>query len=187
MGPSGSGKSTLLQLLAGILRPTAGDVRIAGKRLSSLSARKLAMLRLCDIGFVFQFGELLPELSLQENVELPALFAGARRQVSRQAARELLDLVGLAKERNRFAHEVSGGQLQRAAVARALIQQPAVVLADEPTGALDGEAAEEVLHLLLDTATARGAAVVVVSHAEGVARLCDHVARLARCTLVNEP
>lgn len=186
MGPSGSGKSTLLQLLAGILNPTAGDVYVAGVRLGSLNARKLAMLRLHEIGFVFQSGELLPELSLQENVELPALFAGARRQTARQGAQELLDLVGLADVRHRLVHEVSGGQVQRAAVARALIQQPAVVLADEPTGALDGEAAEEVLRLLLDAATARGAAVVMVTHAEDVARRCDHVVRLERGTLVND-
>jgi putative ABC transport system ATP-binding protein len=185
MGRSGSGKSTLLQLLAGILSPTFGDVIVAGERLRLLNARKLAELRLHSIGFVFQSGELIPELTLQENVELPALFAGARRNASRHVAQELLEIVGLANERSRFVHEVSGGQLQRAAVARALVQQPAVVLADEPTGALDAEAADEVLHLLLDLAPARGAGVVVVTHAKAVADRCDYLVQLRQGALVR--
>lgn len=180
MGASGSGKSTLLQLLAGILQPSSGEVTLGEQAFSSLPERQRSGVRLREFGFVFQFGELLPELTLRENVELPLLFLGQRRADARTAAAELLSTVGLSKEMNRYVHQVSGGQQQRAALARALVHRPAFVLADEPTGSLDEETASEVLDLLLGVAPEYGGSVVVVTHAPAVARRCTQVLVLRR-------
>ncbi len=164
MGPSGSGKSTLLHLLAGLLRPAAGEVELLGRRLDDLPERERSRRRLEHLGLVFQFGDLVPELTLVENVELPLRVLGARRTAARRRALELLDLLGVAEVADRRLNEVSGGQAQRGAVARALVHAPAAVLADEPTGALDTVTGEHVLEALVGAAAQTGAAVLLVTH-----------------------
>ncbi len=169
MGPSGSGKSTLLHLLAGLLVPDAGEVHLAGERIDRLSERRRAALRLRRMGFVFQFGDLVPELSLRENVELPLRVTGTRNAPARRRAIETLEKLGVADLADRRVSEVSGGQAQRAAVARALVHRPAVLLADEPTGSLDTVTGELVLEALLETAREQQTAVVIVTHELSVA------------------
>lgn len=169
MGPSGSGKSTLLHLLAGLLAPDAGEVYLDGARIDRLAERRRAGLRLRQMGFVFQFGDLVPELSLVENVELPLRVTGTRARRARRRAAEMLDRLGVADLADRRVSEVSGGQAQRAAVARALVHEPAVVLADEPTGSLDTVTGELVLEALVGAAREQEAAVVLVTHELSVA------------------
>ncbi|MGN7702285.1 ABC transporter ATP-binding protein [Cellulosimicrobium sp. 22601] len=173
MGPSGSGKSTLLHLLASLLVPDAGQVRLLGRRLDTLGERARAQVRLRDLGFVFQFGDLVPELTVVENVELPLRLLGTRRREARSVALGQLDLLGIADLADRRLVEVSGGQAQRAAVARALVHRPAVVLADEPTGALDTVAGELVLEALVGAARDTRTAVLLVTHEVGVAAWAD--------------
>ncbi|MDT8913156.1 ABC transporter ATP-binding protein [Amycolatopsis sp. PS_44_ISF1] len=173
MGPSGSGKSTLLHCLAGIVPPDSGEVRYAGRVLSALPDRERSALRRSDFGFVFQFGQLVPELSCLENVALPLRLDGVRRKPAERLAREWLDRLevgGLADQR---PGEVSGGQGQRAAIARALVTGPRVVFADEPTGALDSLNGERVLRLFATAARETGAAVLLVTHEPRVAAYAD--------------
>lgn len=176
-GPSGCGKSTLLQLLGGLDRPTAGEVRLAGRRIDHLGERALARLRRRTIGFVFQAFHLMDELTAAENVELPALLAGAPPRTARDRAAELLDRVGLADRARHLPSELSGGQRQRVAVARALVNEPLVVLADEPTGNLDSAATRDILRLF-DELRAAGQTLVVVTHDERVAATADRVVSL---------
>jgi putative ABC transport system ATP-binding protein len=173
MGPSGSGKSTLLHVLAGLLTPEGGEVWLDGKRVDQLSQRARSALRLTRMGFVFQFGDLIPELTLVENVELPLRLTGTDRRAARQLATGMLDRLEVAAVANRRVNEVSGGQAQRAAVARALVSDPVVVFADEPTGSLDTTAGELVLEALLGTARGQGTAVVLVTHEPRVASYAD--------------
>ena len=170
-GPSGAGKSTLLHLLGCLDRPSAGRLRLDGQDVAALSPAALAAVRNARIGFVFQSGFLLPHLSALENVEMPLVFRGVARAARRDAAAALLERVGLAARAQHRPHELSGGQRQRVAVARALVAEPALLLADEPTGNLDGQATEAVLGLF-DDARARGVTVLVVTHSEAVARRC---------------
>lgn len=179
MGRSGSGKSTLLHLLAGLLAPCAGDVQVDGAPFGSLSERQRDDVRLREMGVVFQFGELLPELTLLENVQLPLLLLGRRRRDATTAAAEALSRVGLEREKDRSVAEVSGGQQQRAAVARALVHSPSIVLADEPTGALDDANAAQILDLVFSSGGSRRQAVVCVTHSRAVADRCDQVYVLA--------
>ena len=173
MGPSGSGKSTLLHVLAGILVPTSGVVTLDGRPVQGLSEKERSLLRRSRYGFVFQFGQLLPELSALENVALPAMLTGAsRRDAEGAAARWLADL-GLAEAQGRRPGELSGGQAQRVAVARALVTGPGVVFADEPTGSLDQATGHDVMKLLVDATRAAGASLVVVTHDADVAAWCD--------------
>lgn len=164
MGPSGSGKSTLLHLLAGLLRPDAGEVWLSGDRLDSLGDRRRSERRLAEMGLVFQFGDLVPELTVAENVELPLRLTGTRPVAARARAMEILDRLGVAEHADKRLSEVSGGQAQRAAVARALVYTPPVILADEPTGSLDTTTGELVLEALVDAAREQGTAVVLVTH-----------------------
>ncbi|MEU9776296.1 ABC transporter ATP-binding protein [Streptomyces sanyensis] len=175
-GPSGSGKTTLLNALAGLVRPAAGSVAVCGHSLHDASGDAAAALRLAHVGMVFQFGELLPELSVAENVALPAMFAGHADAAARAAG--LLDLVGLGGQGHRAPEELSGGEAQRAAVARALVCRPRLVLADEPTGALDEGNARRVTRVLLDACREGGAALVVATHDAEVARAADRTLRL---------
>lgn len=189
LGASGSGKSTLLYCLAGVLRPRSGTVHLDGERIDDLADADRAQVRLERFGFVFQFGALVPELTLAENVELPLRLLGRRGTPSRAAARQLLAELGVADVADRRPTQVSGGQQQRAAVARALVHGPAVVFADEPTGALDSASRDLTLTLLLDAARVRGAGVVLVTHDERVAQRADvrllmHDGRLTRSTPV---
>jgi putative ABC transport system ATP-binding protein len=173
MGPSGSGKSTLLHCLAGVLRPDAGEVWFAGRRVDRLSERERTVLRRTRFGFVFQFGQLVPELPAIENVMLPLLLAGSARSAARDRAVHLfrhLDLDGLQARR---PGELSGGQAQRVAVARALVARPEVIFADEPTGSLDSLAGERVMETLVDAARDQGATVVLVTHEARVAAYAD--------------
>jgi len=172
-GPSGSGKSTMLQCMAGLVRPDSGVVTFDGTELTSLSERTRSRLRLREFGFVFQYSELVPELTLRENVTLPLELTGSPR--ARRAGRvaELLDRLGIVAEADRRPAQVSGGQAQRAAVARAIVHRPRVVFADEPTGALDGGNSTVVLDLLMTLAREDGAAVVLVTHDTTVAERAE--------------
>jgi putative ABC transport system ATP-binding protein len=173
MGPSGSGKSTLLHCLAGILRPDEGQVVFDGRRVDAMSDRQRTLLRRLTFGFVFQFGQLVPELSAVENVAAPLLLAGQRRRAAIRAADAWFDRLGLSGLQHRLPGELSGGQGQRVAVARALIARPRAVFADEPTGALDTTTGDDVMELLVASVRAEGAAAVVVTHESRVAAFAD--------------
>jgi len=173
MGPSGSGKSTLLHCLAGILRPDAGMVAFDGRRVDTMSDRQRTQLRRGAFGFVFQFGQLIPELTAVENVATPLLLAGQRRRTAIGAARAWFDRLGLSGLDGRLPGELSGGQAQRVAVARALVGRPRVVFADEPTGALDTAAGDDVMDLLVTSAHAQDTAAIVVTHEPRVAAFAD--------------
>jgi putative ABC transport system ATP-binding protein len=173
MGPSGSGKSTLLHCLAGILRPDVGEVVFDGERIDSLGEGPRTKLRRTSFGFVFQLGQLVAELTLTENVALPLLLAGRGRADAFPEAETWLDRLGVGEVSTHRPGEVSAGQAQRAAVARALIHGPRVVFADEPTGALDSLAGEQVMELLVGTAKEREVAIVLVTHDVRVAAYAD--------------
>ncbi|RKQ88292.1 putative ABC transport system ATP-binding protein [Solirubrobacter pauli] len=177
-GPSGCGKSTLLHVAAGILRPQAGDVTLLGEALTTLSETARARLRRRSVGVVLQFGQLVPDLSALENVALPLLLERHDRAAALTAAREWLERVGITAERDTLAAELSGGEAQRVAVARALVTGPAIVFADEPTGSLDTAGGEALMTLLLGAARERGAALVVVTHDNVVAAHADREVRL---------
>ncbi|MCX5263375.1 ABC transporter ATP-binding protein [Streptomyces sp. NBC_00199] len=172
-GQSGSGKSSLLYCLAGVLPVSRGEVRFAGHALGDLDDEALSALRREQFGFVFQYGELLPELTVEENAALPLRLAGQRKDQALAVAGEVLDRLGLAKLRDRRPSQVSGGQCQRVAVARALVHKPAVVFADEPTGSLDSGNAAAVLEEFLSLARSQGTAVVLVTHDSQVAARAD--------------
>ncbi|MBI3324874.1 MAG: ABC transporter ATP-binding protein [Candidatus Omnitrophica bacterium] len=173
-GPSGAGKSTLLHLLAGLDIPTQGEVLWEGRSLSRMSDRERSRFRHDAVGFVFQFYHLLPELSALENVMLPGLlYGGARRRDLRERALSYLERVGL---KDRFGHrpnQLSGGELQRAAIARALVNHPKVLLCDEPTGNLDSQTGQEVARLLIEQRRHEGISLVLVTHEHALAELAD--------------
>ncbi|MGC4763507.1 ABC transporter ATP-binding protein [Micromonospora sp. DT46] len=173
MGSSGSGKSTLLHCLAGIARPDSGRVRYAGRDLAALSDAERSALRREEFGFVFQFGQLVPELTCLENVALPLRLGRVGRREAERRAAEWLDRLEVAEVAGKRPGEVSGGQGQRVAVARALVTRPRVVFADEPTGALDSLNGERVMRLLTAAARDTGAAVVLVTHEARVAAYSD--------------
>ena len=187
MGPSGSGKSTLLYCLAGILRADEGDARVFGESIDSLSESRRAQLRLSRMGFVLQSGELIPELTLVENVALPLQLLGIPHREAFERARDMLDTVGLRSAGDRRTAAVSGGEAQRAAVARALVHDPEIVFADEPTGALDTVAGEQVLELLLSSSKHRGASVLIVTHDHRVAAHADRIAVMRDGVVGREP
>ena len=164
MGPSGSGKSTLLHCLAGILVPAEGEISFAGARVDELSEEQRSKLRRDHFGFVFQFGQLVPELSAEENVALPLLLGGLRRNEALARARDWLGRLDLAGFEQRRSGELSGGQAQRVALARGLVANPQVVFADEPTGSLDSLTGEHVMELLVGAAREQGTTVVLVTH-----------------------
>ncbi|MFD9131597.1 ABC transporter ATP-binding protein [Streptomyces bottropensis] len=172
-GQSGSGKSSLLYCLAGVLPVARGEVRFEGCNLGDLDDEELSALRRERFGFVFQYGELLPELTVEENTALPLRLAGQRKRDALAAAGEVLERLGLAELRERRPSQVSGGQSQRVAVARALVHRPAVVFADEPTGSLDSVNATTVLKEFLTLARSQGTAVVLVTHDSQVAACAD--------------
>ncbi|MER7199201.1 macrolide ABC transporter ATP-binding protein [Streptomyces sp. CB01635] len=173
MGPSGSGKSTLLHCLAGIVPPDEGAITYAGQNLATMSDAARSALRRSDFGFVFQFGQLVPELTCLENVALPLRLNGARRKAAEATARTWMERLEVDDLTGKRPGEVSGGQGQRVAVARALATSPRVLFADEPTGALDSLNGERVMELLTDAARSTNAAVVLVTHEARVAAYSD--------------
>ncbi len=183
MGPSGSGKSTLLHLLGALDHPTEGDIRLNGKVYAALDDDALTVTRRREIGFIFQFFNLIPTLSAAENVALPLLVDGKRPDNARVNA--LLALVGLADRAQHKPHQLSGGQQQRVAIARALVMQPRLLLADEPTGNLDSASGEAVLHLLRRACDEHGQAMVMVTHDHHAAAVADRVVFLKDGQIVD--
>ncbi len=173
MGPSGSGKSTLLHCLAGILVPDKGEIHFDGRRVDTLGDNERSLLRRDHFGFVFQFGQLVPELTAEENVALPLLLGGVKRAAALRRARPWFDRLGLAGLEKRRSGELSGGQAQRVALARGLVAGPGVLFADEPTGALDSLTGEQVMDLLVSSAREQGTTVVLVTHEARVAAYAD--------------
>lgn len=178
MGPSGSGKSTLLHLLGLLDHPNAGTIEIDGVDVSSLRGRAAARVRARQIGFIFQHFNLLPELTARDNVALAAEYAGTSRKDARTQAGELLGRVGLADRLDHRPSELSGGEQQRVTIARALINGPAIVLADEPTGNLDSSTSAEVMALLLQLKAELDQSLMIVTHDPGVAAQCDRTVRM---------
>jgi ABC-type lipoprotein export system ATPase subunit len=185
VGPSGCGKSTLLYLLGGLERPSAGTLALEGRQLEQMPETGLARLRRHALGFVFQAFHLVDELTAVENIELPALLAGATPRAARERARELLDQVGLEDRAEHLPSALSGGQRQRVAIARALANSPLVVLADEPTGNLDSAATTEVLRLF-EQLHAGGQTLVVVTHDERIAATADRLITMRDGRFVGE-
>lgn len=179
VGASGAGKTTLLQIMGTLERPDSGSVVYGDERIDSLSASRLARFRNRRIGFVFQFHQLLPEFSLIENVAMPALIGGRSRREAMAEASRLIDYLGLADRAGHRPAQLSGGECQRAAVARALVNHPDVVLADEPSGSLDSHNRAELHRLIADLRRDMGQTFVIVTHDEHLASTCDRVVRMA--------
>jgi putative ABC transport system ATP-binding protein len=184
VGRSGSGKTTLLHTLSGLLRPQEGQVLLEGTRFDDLNESRRSQIRLRRFGFVFQFGELVPELSILENVQLPLRLQDVDRSIAQTRSADILGRLGISHLAGRRPADVSGGEAQRAAVARALVHEPLVIFADEPTGALDDANRDTVLELLIGSARAVGASVVLVSHDPAMASWVDRCFRLELGKLV---
>jgi putative ABC transport system ATP-binding protein len=185
MGPSGSGKTTLLNLIAGLDLPTEGEVIVAGERIDRLSGSRIAAWRARHVGFVFQFYNLLPVLTALENVEVPLLLTRLSAAQRRQNARMALELVGLADRAGHKPSELSGGQLQRVSIARALVSDPTLLVCDEPTGDLDRENAEEILKLLQMLNRDRGKTIVMVTHDSLAAEHASRTLHLDKGRLID--
>ena len=173
VGPSGAGKTTLLQIIGTLDKPDSGEIIIDGTDVGKLSSKKLSEFRNRRIGFVFQFHQLLPEFTALENVMIPAFIAGTPKTVAKQRAMELLDFMGLSDRAGHKPNELSGGEKQRVAVARALVNRPAVILADEPSGSLDSKNKEELHRLFFDLRDKTGQTFVIVTHDENLAHITD--------------
>jgi putative ABC transport system ATP-binding protein len=184
MGPSGSGKSTLMHILAGLDKPTSGDVRVDGEMITSMGDTELTKLRRRSIGFVFQFFNLLPMLDAEENIVLPLSIAGEKPD--KAWLDELMVKTGLGDRRSHRPSELSGGQQQRVAIARALVSRPAIVFADEPTGNLDSKTSGEILQLMRDSVDTLGQTMVMVTHEPRAAAIADRVLFLADGLIVEE-
>ncbi|MCG6896130.1 MAG: ABC transporter ATP-binding protein [Thiocapsa sp.] len=186
MGPSGSGKSTLLNMIAGLDLPTEGALSVAGRRIDRMSATELARWRAANVGFVFQFYNLLPALSAHKNVELPLLLTRLSAARRRRHAAIALELVGLADRATHKPSELSGGQQQRVAIARAIVSDPTLLVCDEPTGDLDRHSAEEVLTLLQRLNREFGKTMIMVTHDPKAAEFARHILHLDKGTLVEQ-
>jgi len=186
MGPSGSGKTTLLNLVGGLDTPTGGSLSVAGQRIDQLAAGALARWRASNVGFVFQFYNLMPMLSAQRNVELPLLLTKLSAAQRRKNAAIALQLVGLADRASHKPAELSGGQQQRVAIARAIVSDPSLLVCDEPTGDLDRQSAEEILGLLRQLNREHGKTIVMVTHDPKAAEYADHTLHLDKGTLVEQ-
>jgi putative ABC transport system ATP-binding protein len=173
MGPSGSGKSTLLHCLAGVVLPDSGTVSVDGVVVTALTEARRSVLRLTEFGFVFQFGQLLPDLTAVDNITIPLLLGGMKRRQALTAAHEWLDRLGLESAADQLPGELSGGEAQRVAIARALVTQPSVLFADEPTGSLDSLAAENVLTAMLELVREVGTTLVMITHDPRTAAYAD--------------
>lgn len=173
MGPSGSGKSTLLHLLAGVLQPDSGNVEYQGRNISAMNDTERSRLRLTEFGFVFQFGQLLPDLDARDNAALPLLVAGTPKRQAYAQAESWLDRLGLSEQLSKLPAELSGGQAQRVAIARALVTSPKIIFADEPTGSLDSLAAEQVLTAMTQLSRDLGVTVILITHDPRTAAYAD--------------
>jgi lipoprotein-releasing system ATP-binding protein len=178
VGPSGAGKTTLLQIIGTLDRPDAGSVCVDGIDVTQLSQKKLSDFRNQHIGFVFQFHQLLPEFTALENIMIPAYIAGTSQKAARKRAEELLQFMGLTDRAQHKPNELSGGEKQRVAVARALVNNPAVILADEPSGSLDSKNKEELHQLFFDLRKQYGQTFVIVTHDEGLASITDRTIKM---------
>jgi len=185
VGPSGAGKTTLLQIIGTLDRPDTGQVTIDGINTGSLSTKKLSDFRNHHIGFVFQFHQLLPEFTALENIMIPAYIAGTSQKEAKEKAQELLAFLGLADRGHHKPNELSGGEKQRVAVARALINQPAVILADEPSGSLDSQNKQELHQLFFDLRDRFGQTFVIVTHDENLAQITDRTIHMRDGLLEN--
>ena len=185
MGPSGSGKTTLLNLIAGIDRPTRGQVIVDGKDISSLSETKLAAWRATHVGFIFQMYNLIPVLNAFDNVELPLLLTHLKKAERRDHVEAALNIVGLGERMHHFPRQLSGGQEQRVAIARAIVTDPTILVADEPTGDLDAKSAHEILDLLHLLNADHGKTIVMVTHDPKAADRANHVLHLDKGILVE--
>jgi putative ABC transport system ATP-binding protein len=183
MGPSGCGKSTLLHLIAGVDLPTSGEVWVDGRALARLSDRALSQFRRDRVGIVYQFYNLLPTMSAWENVALPALLQSVSVRVARERAEERLRQVGMLHRKDHWPHELSGGEMQRVAIGRALVNAPSVLLADEPTGNLDSKAGREVLELLAHLNAERGVTILLATHSQEAAAFAHRMMYLRDGTL----
>ncbi len=186
MGPSGSGKTTLLNLIAGLDRPSEGEVWVGGQLISAMSEAQLARWRTRNIGFIFQFYHLLPVLSAYENVELPLLLLGLSRSERRRQVMTALELVGLADRIHHRPGQLSGGQQQRVGIARAIVTDPTLIVADEPTGDLDARSAEEILNLLDELRRSLHKTILLVTHDPRAAERADRVLHLHKGQLVEQ-
>jgi putative ABC transport system ATP-binding protein len=186
MGPSGSGKSTLLNLVAGLDKPTSGTITVAGQRIDALSETKLARYRRTQVGMIFQFFNLLDDLTVADNVLLPAQLARTPRRKARARASELLARLGIERYANTYPGRLSGGERQRVAIARALVNDPAVLLADEPTGAVDTAAGQEIGRLLLDLNAAGQTLVLVTHNPDLAAKYASRTVRLADGQVISD-
>ncbi|MDD5787196.1 MAG: ABC transporter ATP-binding protein [Prevotella sp.] len=186
VGPSGAGKTTLLQIVGTLDKPDSGEVVIDGVKVGGLNKKKLADFRNRHIGFVFQFHQLLPEFTALENIMIPAFIGGASKKTAEQRARELLRFMNLEDRASHKPSELSGGEKQRVAVARALVNNPAVVLADEPSGSLDSKNKEELHRLFFDLRDKFGQTFVIVTHDEQLAKITDRTIAMKDGMLVNE-
>jgi putative ABC transport system ATP-binding protein len=184
MGPSGSGKSTLMHILAGLDRPTSGSVRIAGREITTMGDQELTLLRRRHIGFIFQFFNLLPMLTAEENIVLPLRLAGT--SPDRAWVDEVIGKVGLSDRRTHRPAELSGGQQQRVAIARALVTRPTVMFADEPTGNLDSRTGEEILELMRESVATYGQTTVMVTHDARASAMADRILFLADGLIVRD-
>lgn len=178
LGSSGSGKSTLLNLMAGLMKPTAGDILIAGRSIVGMSENELALFRRKQIGFIFQAYELLPHLTVRENVELPLQFQSVKPAERKERSLALLRRVGIGDKAELFPSQLSGGQQQRVSIARSLVTMPAVVFADEPTGNLDTRTEEEIIDLLSELNRTMGTTFIIVTHEQEVARRAGRIIQL---------
>jgi putative ABC transport system ATP-binding protein len=178
MGPSGSGKSTLLYLLGGLDKPTSGEILIENTDITNLKDRELSLLRRRYLGFVFQFYNLIPNLTVEENIMVPVLLDGGKMNQFTQTLDEILDIVGLADRRKHTPRELSGGQQQRVAIARALINSPEIILADEPTGNLDSKTGDEIMELFTQINKYKGKTIVQVTHSDSAAQYSDRTIRI---------
>ncbi len=185
MGPSGSGKSTFMNLLGCLDTPTVGDYFLAGENVAHMDKDALALLRNRTLGFVFQGFNLLPRMSLQDNVALPLVYAGVDRETRRTKARELLTKVGLGKYAESLPNRISGGQQQRVAIARALVNEPRLILADEPTGNLDSHTSEEIMRLF-EELNSEGITIVLVTHEPDIAAHCKRQVRFLDGQIVSD-